>query len=105
MPLLGLKKCIYIQLVKTVENYKDNTIQSITYFYFVVLIKVVMLDMCNGQLQETRPQLSLKNLGGYNSGSRGTSGSSQYRIKIHESHQGKKITVGIGSFKVITFTK
>lgn len=58
-----------------------------------------MLDMCNGQLQETRPQLSLKNLEGYNSGS------SQYRIKIHESHQGKKITVGIGSFKVITFTK
>ncbi|XP_031648220.1 von Willebrand factor D and EGF domain-containing protein [Oncorhynchus kisutch] len=49
--------------------------------------EVVMLDMCNGQLQETRPQLSLKNLGGYNRVS------SQYRIKIHESHQGKKITL------------
>uniref|UniRef100_A0A6Q2ZJZ1 Uncharacterized protein n=1 Tax=Esox lucius TaxID=8010 RepID=A0A6Q2ZJZ1_ESOLU len=51
--------------------------------------QVVTLDMCNGQLQETRPRLSLKNLGGDNIG---PGGSSQSRIKIHESHQERKIT-------------
>ncbi|KAL1021806.1 hypothetical protein UPYG_G00018300 [Umbra pygmaea] len=51
--------------------------------------QLVALDMCNGQLQESRPHLSLKDLGGDNAGS---SGNSRNRIKIHESHQGKKIT-------------
>ncbi|KAL0160514.1 hypothetical protein M9458_044239, partial [Cirrhinus mrigala] len=33
--------------------------------------EVVTFDMCNGQLQETRPH---------------------FQIKIHETHQGKKVT-------------
>ncbi|KAJ8003645.1 hypothetical protein DPEC_G00150480 [Dallia pectoralis] len=51
--------------------------------------QVVTLDMCNGQLQETRPRVSLRNLGGDNTG---FSESTRSRIKIHESHQGRKIT-------------
>ncbi|XP_015227189.1 PREDICTED: von Willebrand factor D and EGF domain-containing protein-like isoform X1 [Cyprinodon variegatus] len=42
---------------------------------------IAVLDMCNGQLQETRPQLILKNLGDEGS-----------RVRVLESHQGKKVT-------------
>ncbi|XP_037617334.1 von Willebrand factor D and EGF domain-containing protein isoform X1 [Sebastes umbrosus] len=44
---------------------------------------VAIFDMCNGQPQETRPQLTLKNLGD-------REGS---RVRVLESHQGKKVTL------------
>ncbi|XP_049426100.1 von Willebrand factor D and EGF domain-containing protein isoform X1 [Epinephelus fuscoguttatus] len=44
---------------------------------------IAIFDMCNGQLQETRPQLTLKNLG-----DRDGSG-----VRVLESHQGKKVTL------------
>ena len=47
--------------------------------------QVVTFDMCNGQLQETRPRLSLKNLGP----------GRESRIQILESNQGRKVTVGV----------
>ncbi|XP_034408211.1 von Willebrand factor D and EGF domain-containing protein isoform X2 [Cyclopterus lumpus] len=43
---------------------------------------VAVLDMCDGQPRETRPRLTLKNLGG-GEGS---------RVRVLESHQGKKVT-------------
>lgn len=46
---------------------------------------VAVLDMCDGQPRETRPQITLKNLGGGEGG----------RVRVLESHRGKKITVGI----------
>lgn len=48
--------------------------------------EVAVFDMCNGQPQESRPQLSLRNVheGG--------------RVRVLESHQGKKVTVGIRTF-------
>lgn len=46
---------------------------------------VVTFDMCDGQLQETQPRVSLKTL----------RVSTTNQIKIHETHQGKKITVGL----------
>ena len=49
---------------------------------------VAVLDMCNGQPRETRPQLTLRNLGD-------AEGS---RVRVLESHQGKKVTVGIRTF-------
>ncbi|XP_034534029.1 von Willebrand factor D and EGF domain-containing protein isoform X3 [Notolabrus celidotus] len=45
--------------------------------------EVAVFDMCNGQPQETRPQLTLKNLGD-GEGS---------RVRVMESHQGKKVTL------------
>lgn len=42
---------------------------------------IIMLDMCNGQFQETRPQLSIKSIG------------ASPRVKIVRSYGGKKITV------------
>ncbi|XP_054480085.1 von Willebrand factor D and EGF domain-containing protein [Anoplopoma fimbria] len=44
---------------------------------------VAVFDMCSGQLQETRPQLTLKNLGD-------REGS---RVRVLETHQGKKVTL------------
>lgn len=46
---------------------------------------LAVFDMCNGQRQETRPHLSLRSLGDQD----GT------RVRVLESHQGKKVTVGI----------
>ncbi|XP_056287078.1 von Willebrand factor D and EGF domain-containing protein isoform X2 [Pseudoliparis swirei] len=43
---------------------------------------VAVLDMCDGQPRETRPQITLKNLGGGEGG----------RVRVLESHRGKKIT-------------
>nr|XP_055074214.1 von Willebrand factor D and EGF domain-containing protein [Misgurnus anguillicaudatus] len=48
---------------------------------------VVTFDMCDGQLQETQPRLSLKTL----------RVSKTNQIKIHETHQGKKITMMFSS--------
>ncbi|XP_023151416.2 von Willebrand factor D and EGF domain-containing protein isoform X1 [Amphiprion ocellaris] len=44
---------------------------------------VAVFDMCNGQPQETRPQLTLKTLGE----------SEGSRVRVLESHQGKKVTL------------
>ncbi|XP_073318213.1 von Willebrand factor D and EGF domain-containing protein [Pagrus major] len=44
---------------------------------------IAVFDMCNGQPQETRPQLTLKNVGD-------REGS---RVRVLESHQGKKVTL------------
>uniref|UniRef100_A0A8D3AQ72 Si:ch211-246m6.5 n=1 Tax=Scophthalmus maximus TaxID=52904 RepID=A0A8D3AQ72_SCOMX len=44
--------------------------------------EVAVYDMCNGQLQETRPQLTLKSLGDEGS-----------RVRVLESHLGKKVTL------------
>ncbi|CAM2100540.1 unnamed protein product [Caretta caretta] len=43
---------------------------------------IILLDMCNGQFQETRPQLSIKSIG-----------ASPQRVKIVKSYGGKKITI------------
>ncbi|KAG7503824.1 von Willebrand factor D and EGF domain-containing protein-like [Solea senegalensis] len=45
--------------------------------------EVAVFDMCNGQPRETRPQLTLRNLG-EEEGS---------RVRVLESHQGKKVTL------------
>ncbi|XP_034642216.1 von Willebrand factor D and EGF domain-containing protein-like [Trachemys scripta elegans] len=43
---------------------------------------IILLDMCNGQFQETRPQLSIKSIG-----------ASPRRVKIMKSYGGEKITI------------
>uniref|UniRef100_A0A665T1V9 Si:ch211-246m6.5 n=1 Tax=Echeneis naucrates TaxID=173247 RepID=A0A665T1V9_ECHNA len=45
--------------------------------------EIAVFDMCNGQPQETRPELNLRNLGD-GEGS---------RVRVLESHQGKKVTL------------
>lgn len=50
---------------------------------------VAIFDMCNGRPQESRPRLTLRNLGEGEVGS---------RVKVLESHQGNKVTVGILTF-------
>lgn len=50
---------------------------------------VAIFDMCNGRPQETRPQLTLKNLVNHEGDGKGS------RVRVLESHQGKKVTVGI----------
>lgn len=50
--------------------------------------EVAIFDMCDGHPQESRPQLTLKTLGERE----GT------RVRVLESHQGKKVTVGIQTF-------
>lgn len=50
--------------------------------------EVAVFDMCDGQPQESRPRLTLKTLG-EREGS---------RVRVLESHQGKKVTVGIQTF-------
>lgn len=50
--------------------------------------EVAIFDMCDGQPQESRPRLTLKTLGERE----GT------RVRVLESHQGKKVTVGIRTF-------
>ncbi|XP_067439212.1 von Willebrand factor D and EGF domain-containing protein isoform X2 [Thunnus thynnus] len=47
--------------------------------------EVAVFDMCNGQPQETRPQLTLKNLG--DDDSKGS------RVRVLETYQGKKVTL------------
>ncbi|CAL8308205.1 unnamed protein product [Merluccius merluccius] len=47
--------------------------------------EVAVFDMCNGQPRETRPQLTVTNLG--EGGGRGR------RLRILEAHQGKKVTL------------
>lgn len=46
---------------------------------------LAIFDMCNRRRQESRPQLRLDSLGGQE----GT------RVQVLESHQGRKVTVGI----------
>ncbi|XP_077369199.1 von Willebrand factor D and EGF domain-containing protein isoform X1 [Festucalex cinctus] len=46
---------------------------------------IAIVDMCNGQQQETRPKLTVKVLGGERS--------NELRVRVLESHQGKKVTV------------
>ncbi|XP_056157554.1 von Willebrand factor D and EGF domain-containing protein [Lampris incognitus] len=46
--------------------------------------EVVVFDMCNGQPQETRPQLSVK--------TRADDKSGRVRVRVLESHQGRKVT-------------
>ncbi|XP_061532690.1 von Willebrand factor D and EGF domain-containing protein isoform X3 [Phycodurus eques] len=46
---------------------------------------VAIIDMCNGQRQETRPKLTVKVLGGEHGNGR--------HVRVLESHQGKKITI------------
>ncbi|MEQ2203445.1 hypothetical protein XENOCAPTIV_030188, partial [Xenoophorus captivus] len=46
---------------------------------------IAVFDMCNGQLEETQPQLFVKNLSDENS-----------QVRVLESHQGKKVTVAPG---------
>ncbi|XP_069019839.1 von Willebrand factor D and EGF domain-containing protein [Embiotoca jacksoni] len=45
--------------------------------------EVAVFDMCNGQPQESRPRLALKTLGE----------SEGSRVRVQESHQGKKVTL------------
>ncbi|XP_049609122.1 von Willebrand factor D and EGF domain-containing protein isoform X3 [Syngnathus scovelli] len=47
--------------------------------------EVTVVDMCNGQRQETRPKVTVKVPGGERSNGR--------RVRVLESHQGKKVTI------------
>ncbi|KAM3857261.1 von Willebrand factor D and EGF domain-containing protein [Diretmus argenteus] len=47
--------------------------------------EVAVFDMCNGQPQETRPRLTLKSLG--------DGDGKDSRVRVLESHQGKKVTL------------
>ncbi|XP_057686105.1 von Willebrand factor D and EGF domain-containing protein isoform X1 [Corythoichthys intestinalis] len=46
---------------------------------------VAIIDMCNGQLQETRPKITVKVLGGEHGNGR--------RLRVLDYHQGKKVTI------------
>ncbi|KAK7893368.1 hypothetical protein WMY93_022520 [Mugilogobius chulae] len=54
--------------------------------------ELVIFDMCNGQRQETRPQLTIKTL---------DRSSGRSAVRVLESHHGRKFTVGLPCFPCV----